>query len=61
MKAAKEPASWSWPPISPASSSRSPGGANGVVPIDYKRAGALLADWAIWKTDGNANASRAWA
>jgi ribose transport system substrate-binding protein len=33
-----------------------PGGATGVVPIDYKRAGALLADWAIWKTDGKANA-----
>jgi len=33
-----------------------PGGVNGVVPIDYKRAGALLADWAIWKTDGKANA-----
>ena len=29
---------------------------DGVVPIDYKRAGALLADWAIWKTDGNVNA-----
>ena len=26
------------------------------MPIDYKRAGALLADWAIWKTDGKANA-----
>jgi ribose transport system substrate-binding protein len=34
-----------------------PGGATGVVPIDYKRAGGLLADWAIWKTDGKANAS----
>jgi ribose transport system substrate-binding protein len=33
-----------------------PGGASGVVPIDYKRAGGLLADWAIWKTDGKANA-----
>ena len=33
-----------------------PGGVTGVVPIDYKRAGALLADWAIWKTDGKANA-----
>ena len=33
-----------------------PGGATGVVPIDYKRAGGLLADWAIWKTDGKANA-----
>ena len=30
---------------------------DGVVPIDYKRAGGLLADWAIWKTDGKANAS----
>jgi ribose transport system substrate-binding protein len=34
-----------------------PGGVTGVVPIDYKRAGALLADWAIWKTDGKADAS----
>jgi ribose transport system substrate-binding protein len=34
-----------------------PGGVNAVVPIDYKRAGGLLADWAIWKTDGKANAS----
>ena len=33
-----------------------PGGVTGVVPIDYKRAGALLADWAIWKTDGKVNA-----
>jgi ribose transport system substrate-binding protein len=33
-----------------------PGGVNGVVPIDYKRGGALLADWAIWKTDANVNA-----
>ena len=33
-----------------------PGGVSGVVPIDYKRAGALLADWAIWKTDGKVNA-----
>jgi ribose transport system substrate-binding protein len=33
-----------------------PGGVSAVVPIDYKRAGALLADWAIWKTDGKANA-----
>jgi ribose transport system substrate-binding protein len=32
-----------------------PEGVSGV-PIDYKRAGALLADWAIWKTDGKANA-----
>jgi ribose transport system substrate-binding protein len=33
-----------------------PAGVTGVVPIDYKRAGALLADWAIAKTDGKANA-----
>ncbi len=33
-----------------------PGGVTGAVPIDYKRAGALLADWAIWKTDGKVNA-----
>ncbi len=33
-----------------------PAGVSGVVPIDYKRAGALLADWAIAKTDGKANA-----
>jgi ribose transport system substrate-binding protein len=33
-----------------------PAGVSGTVPIDYKRAGALLADWAIWKTDGKANA-----
>jgi ribose transport system substrate-binding protein len=33
-----------------------PPGVSGVVPIDYKKAGALLADWAIWKTDGHANA-----
>jgi len=33
-----------------------PGGVTGVVPIDYKRAGALLADWAIWKADGKVNA-----
>jgi ribose transport system substrate-binding protein len=32
-----------------------PGGVTGVVPINYKKAGALLADWAIWKTDGNVN------
>ena len=32
-----------------------PGGVNAVVPIDYKRAGGLLADWAIWKTDGKAD------
>ena len=33
-----------------------PGGASAVVPIDYKTAGALLADWAIAKTDGKVNA-----
>jgi ribose transport system substrate-binding protein len=33
-----------------------PGGVTNVVPIDYKKAGALLADWAIWKTDGKVNA-----
>jgi ribose transport system substrate-binding protein len=33
-----------------------PGGATGVAPIDNKRAGGLLADWAIWKTDGRVNA-----
>jgi ribose transport system substrate-binding protein len=33
-----------------------PGGVTGVVPIDYKRAGGLLADWAIWKTDGKVDA-----
>jgi ribose transport system substrate-binding protein len=33
-----------------------PAGVGGVVPINYKKAGALLADWAIWKTDGKANA-----
>jgi len=34
-----------------------PGGVTGVVPIDYKRAGALLADWAIWKADGKVDAA----
>jgi ribose transport system substrate-binding protein len=34
-----------------------PGGVTGVVPIDYKRAGGLLADWAIWKTDGKVDAA----
>jgi ribose transport system substrate-binding protein len=33
-----------------------PGGASAVVPIDYKTAGALLAHWAISKTDGKVNA-----
>lgn len=33
-----------------------PGGASAVVPIDYKTAGALLAHWAITKTDGKVNA-----
>ena len=33
-----------------------PGGASAVVPIDYKTAGALLADWAVGKTDGKVNA-----
>jgi ribose transport system substrate-binding protein len=33
-----------------------PPGASGVVPIDYLKAGQLLADWAIAKTDGSANA-----
>src|SRR5436190_1825978 len=33
-----------------------PGGASAVVPIDYKTAGALLAHWAIAKTDGKVNA-----
>ena len=33
-----------------------PAGVSGVVPIDYKRAGALLADWAIAKTDAKVNA-----
>ncbi|MDM9627905.1 sugar ABC transporter substrate-binding protein [Rhizobium sp. S152] len=30
--------------------------ATGDVPIDYKKAGALLADWAITKTEGKLNA-----
>ena len=34
-----------------------PGGVNAVVPIDYKRTGGLLADWAIWKTDGKVEAA----
>lgn len=33
-----------------------PPGASGVVPIDYFKAGQLLADWAIAKTDGKVNA-----
>lgn len=33
-----------------------PPGASGVVAIDYFKAGQLLADWAIWKTDGRVNA-----
>lgn len=33
-----------------------PGGVDGVVPIDYKRAGELLAWWSIAKTDGKTNA-----
>jgi len=33
-----------------------PGGADGVVPIDYKRAGELLAWWTIGKTAGKTNA-----
>jgi len=33
-----------------------PPGASGVVAIDYFKAGQLLADWAIWKTDGKVNA-----
>lgn len=33
-----------------------PGGVDGVVPIDYKRAGELLAWWTIAKTDGKTNA-----
>jgi ribose transport system substrate-binding protein len=32
-----------------------PPGVTGVVPIDYFRAGQLLADWAISKTDARAN------
>lgn len=33
-----------------------PGGVTDVVPIDYKKAGELLADWTIAKTRGAANA-----
>jgi ribose transport system substrate-binding protein len=33
-----------------------PPGVSGVVAIDYFKAGQLLADWAIWKTDGKVNA-----
>jgi len=33
-----------------------PPGASGVVPIDYFKAGQLLADWAIARTDGNVTA-----
>jgi ribose transport system substrate-binding protein len=33
-----------------------PPGVSGVVPIDYFRAGQLLADWAIAKSGGKANA-----
>ena len=33
-----------------------PGGVDAVVPIDYKRAGELLAWWSIYKTDGKTNA-----
>lgn len=33
-----------------------PGGADGVVPIDYKRAGELLAWWTVGKTGGKTNA-----
>lgn len=33
-----------------------PAGVSAVVPIDYKRAGELLADWSIWKTDAKVNA-----
>jgi ribose transport system substrate-binding protein len=33
-----------------------PPGASGVVAIDYFKAGQLLADWAIMKTDGKVNA-----
>ncbi len=29
---------------------------SGAVPIDYLKAGAMLADWAIWKTDAKVNA-----
>jgi ribose transport system substrate-binding protein len=33
-----------------------PGYISGAVPIDYLKAGELLADWAIWKTDAKVNA-----
>jgi ribose transport system substrate-binding protein len=33
-----------------------PGGVSAAIPIDYKQAGALLAEWAIAKTGGKANA-----
>jgi ribose transport system substrate-binding protein len=33
-----------------------PGYISGAVPIDYLKAGQLLADWAIWKTDAKVNA-----
>jgi ribose transport system substrate-binding protein len=33
-----------------------PGGLTASIPIDYKQAGKLLAQWAIAKTDGKANA-----
>lgn len=33
-----------------------PGGADGVVPINYKRAGELLAWWALGRTGGKTNA-----
>jgi len=33
-----------------------PGGLTASIPIDYKQAGKLLAEWAIAKTDGKANA-----
>jgi ribose transport system substrate-binding protein len=33
-----------------------PGYISGAVPIDYLKAGELLADWAIWRTDAKVNA-----
>ena len=33
-----------------------PGGLTASIPIDYKQAGKLLAEWAITKTEGKANA-----
>ena len=33
-----------------------PGGVTSATAIDYKTAGALLADWAISRTDGKVNA-----